>query len=278
MRPRSKFFYPPTHLSGCIFGAIFRDTRHTILTDAQRFNHFPASPLFSATFIIEGDLRLMTTKGGTSNAKPSISLPKFSVMPPNDGPISSWSPGPVAVLSVGFYPEAWAKLEQNGALDVVSAALSKAFPGVPPENPIDPNWSEFCNALSPIWQDTRTIGGLSDWSGTTRLSDWSRSILSRVALAGAGRSIRSLERGLKRWSTQSRQSLKFYSDMENLHRISVVNSDVDLAGMASDAGYSDQSHMGRAVRRATGFSPAQLNKKIETDEAFWCYRLLGERF
>jgi len=38
------------------------------------------------------------------------------------------------------------------------------------------------------------------------------------------------------------------------------------------------SHMGRVVRQTTGYSPAQLNRLIETDEAFWCYRLLGEHF
>ena len=48
--------------------------------------------------------------------------------------------------------------------------------------------------------------------------------------------------------------------------------------LAGDAGYSDQSHMGRAVRRATGFSPARLNRMIESEESFWCYRLLGQRF
>ncbi len=51
-----------------------------------------------------------------------------------------------------------------------------------------------------------------------------------------------------------------------------------LSEIAIDAGYADQSHMGRAVRRATGFSPARLNRAIENEEAFWCYRLFGERF
>ena len=45
-----------------------------------------------------------------------------------------------------------------------------------------------------------------------------------------------------------------------------------------EGGFADQSHMGRAVRRATGFSPARLNRMIESEESFWCYRLLGQRF
>ena len=54
--------------------------------------------------------------------------------------------------------------------------------------------------------------------------------------------------------------------------------DANPAQIALDAHFSDQSHMGRAVKRATGFSPAHLNTLTETNEAFWCYRLLGERF
>jgi len=50
------------------------------------------------------------------------------------------------------------------------------------------------------------------------------------------------------------------------------------AELAAEAGFADQSHLGRALKRATGFSPVSLNRKIATEEPFWCYRLLGERF
>ncbi len=211
---------------------------------------------------------------GTKGEQP---LPQFSVMLPKDGPITSWSPASVAVFSVGLYPEAWAKLERTGNLGALSAALHQILCDTPPNAKVDQKWSEFCTTITPVWQNARASGG-GDWSCSTRLSDWSRSILARVAMAGPGRSIRAFERRLKRWSTQSRQSLKSYSDMENLHRLSALNAGVDAAALVNDAGYSDQSHMVRAVRRATGFSPVQLNRHIEMEEAFWCYRLLGERF
>lgn len=51
---------------------------------------------------------------------------------------------------------------------------------------------------------------------------------------------------------------------------------LDLAGLAGDLGFADQSHMGREVRRLTGLSPARLNGLIATHEAFWFYRLLDE--
>jgi len=51
-----------------------------------------------------------------------------------------------------------------------------------------------------------------------------------------------------------------------------------MGGVATDAGYSDQSHMGRHVRAQKGFTPAELMRRFESDEASWSYRLMGERY
>jgi AraC-like DNA-binding protein len=66
--------------------------------------------------------------------------------------------------------------------------------------------------------------------------------------------------------------------VEEVHRLVNADPTTKPAELAAEAGFSDQSHMGRALKRATGFAPVQLNEKIATEEAFWCYRLLGERF
>jgi hypothetical protein len=34
----------------------------------------------------------------------------------------------------------------------------------------------------------------------------------------------------------------------------------------------------RQMRRHTGFTPEQLRQSAREDEAFWCYRLLGQYF
>jgi hypothetical protein len=39
---------------------------------------------------------------------------------------------------------------------------------------------------------------------------------------------------------------------------------------------SDQSHMGREIRRLTGLSPGKLNQLMATHETFWFYRLLDK--
>jgi AraC-like DNA-binding protein len=45
------------------------------------------------------------------------------------------------------------------------------------------------------------------------------------------------------------------------------------AELAADAGYADQSHLCRESRRVTGFSPAELHRRILQEEGFWAYRL-----
>ena len=49
--------------------------------------------------------------------------------------------------------------------------------------------------------------------------------------------------------------------------------EVNWAEVADEAGYTDQSHLCRATRRFTGFSPQALARRIAEDETFWTYRV-----
>ena len=104
------------------------------------------------------------------------------------------------------------------------------------------------------------------------------SIATAASLSGPGRSLRAAERRLRRWTGQSRQTVNLFSRIEEVHALAARDPDAAGAEIAAKAGFSDQSHMGRAVKRVTGFPPGHLNRRIAQDEAFWCYRLLGERF
>lgn len=273
-----------------MFAAVVRDTRGLVLSDMERFNHFPASPLMTVTYVVEGALHLVPTGCTLAQARTMPPLPPLHVFPPQDGPVSSWSDGPVAVVTLAIYPEAWVKLGLNGSDSAVAQAVANTFCDLQHGDDLSGHcagqwagqwvaqWARFCDAVDPLWQEVRGAGGLADWSGSRRLADWSRSIANRAALAGPGRSLRAFERRLRRWSQHSKQSLKFFAEFEDLHRLSRDQPHASLAALATDAGYADQSHMGRAVRRGTGFSPAQLNQHIATNEAFWFYRLLGEHF
>ena len=192
-------------------------------------------------------------------------IPPVHVVGPQRRPVSSWSPGDVVALSVGIYPDAWALLGGDPAFESIPEVLQ-----------MDPalGWDGVCARLAPAWARVRPKG----WSEARGLGDWVRGAVARAALSGPGQSLRSMERRLKRSSGQTRSTLAFFETFERLHALSLQSPDAPLPDLALEAGYADQSHMGRAVRRATALSPARLNRAIATEEPFWCYRLLGERF
>ena len=274
MVPISKLFLPPPTLAGCVMAGIFRDTRGADLSEPDRMNHFPASPLVSATLVQHGCLRVLPTGSGWEQAEKYPALRHRSALPPLDTPVSSWAPGDVVALTVGVFPDAWRALGGDAECSKLPSALDQALDRFDAEDDAARGWTAFCRKLEPAWQTARP----DIWRPATRISDWAKALTTRAALSGTGRSLRSIERRIKRFSGQTQRSLAFYSAFERLQERSGNAMGQSLADIAIDAGYSDQSHMGRAVRRATGFSPAQLNKAIENEEPFWCYRLLGERF
>lgn len=270
MGSKSYLLSPPSDLAACLFAAVVRDTRGTDLSDLDRYNFFPASPLVSVTYLVEGEIRMSPDGGGVEAARLAKPLLRTSVIPPQPMPTVSWCAGPVLAITLGVYPDAWRKLAVSVDL---AGSLATAFGG---GEDLEAGWSRFCASLSPVWDAARD-GASFPGLGGPRLSDWARGVVARAAMSGPGRGVRSLERRLKRWSGQTRGALSFYAAIEDLHRLSTEGKDRPLAELALEAGYADQSHMGRAVRRATGFSPAQLNQSIRTKEAFWYYRLAGEQ-
>lgn len=283
MAQTSWLLLPRQSLAGCLFAAIVRDTRGCALSDVDRFNHFPASPLVALTIVIEGEIRL--AQGDLAQYKSARALPPLTVAGPKSEPLTSWNPGPVFAISIGFYPDAWALLSGMDAAATstkiicdIPEGLARIFEAGPPGEPIGALWERWCDELDPFWSSVREEPGAPIAAQHSGIRDWVKSITAKAVLSGPGMSIRSAERRLRRWTGQNRQLLALHSQIENLHGVYVKNGAANLALTAADAGFSDQSHMGRQIRRVTGFSPGQLNRLIATQEAFWCYRLLGERF
>lgn len=122
-----------------------------------------------------------------------------------------------------------------------------------------------------LWQ------GPSLSSSAPILGDWIRSLATRAAHSAAGKSTRQFQRHIKHWTGQSHRQLQLFARVEEAfvrriehHRVSAL----DLAALACEAGFSDQSHMGREIRRITGLSPAHFDELMAHDEAFWFYRLV----
>lgn len=272
-KPQSKLLLPPPALSGCLFAAICRDTRGAVLSDADRVSHFPASPIVTLTLVRTGQLHVLSEGHDWNSAAKLPPLPRMSVTPPTDVPISSWAPGEVEAISIGIYPDAWVQLGGDTRFSQIPPSITQALEAFAAHDDPQTAWIAFAAALEETWAADRP-----SWPAVTSLSDWVRGLMVRTLTSGRGKSMRSFERRLKRFSGQTKRALDFYASFDNLHRVSHHHRDKPLAEIALEAGYSDQSHMGRAVRRATGFSPAHLNQMINTKEAFWCYRVLGERF
>jgi AraC-like DNA-binding protein len=114
-----------------------------------------------------------------------------------------------------------------------------------------------------------------------RLKDWSRSLALRAAFSGPGRSTRQIARRIKSWTGVSERDLRGLSHSEQLYaklHEAIGNGGVDWAELAAAAGFADQPHMIRQMRRSSGFTPEQLRQRAANDEALWGYRLLGQYF
>lgn len=280
--PVSRLWLPSPALAGCIFAAFERDTRGVALSDAERLNFYPASPLAMVSWIFEGTLH--TVAGGDETPVPALAPPlsRLVFSGPQRHPLASWSPGAVHALSVVFYPDQLERLLGVSLASYVDRVLPAE--AVIPE-PIlglftacfdaasaDGAYLALETGIGTRWQNAlRSVGA------GIRAEQWIRALVARATLSKTGGSVRQIQRRIKRWTGRNQRELHLFSRVEEAFVLAGRqrrDGSLDLAGVACSSGFTDQSHMGRAVRRMTGFSPGHFSARIETDEAFWFYRLL----
>lgn len=276
MSPISRLVLPPRELASCIAGCLYRDTRGAELTDEERLNYFPASPLFAASMMLSGDLHTADTLMPLYEIKGTPKTKKYVFSSPKNAPHMSWSPGPIEGFTVAFYPDAWLTLD--GGLDGTPPdCLPRALAHFEDAD-TDAAWPLFWDAMRHAWNAAQRADGVERWIGSDRIKTWTYHLLGKAIQTGTGRSLRSMQRRVRHWTGHDIQTLNFFARIEDLHQLVIEDPDTPPVDLAAEAGFTDQSHMGRELKRATGFSPVQLNQRIAEDESFWCYRLLGERF
>jgi AraC-like DNA-binding protein len=286
----SRIVWPRPAVAGCVFCVIVRDTRGVALDQTQRFNFFPATPLCSVAWTLAGDCHLIDQPDQMQRPWSGARLPDLAFFGPQLGPLISWNPSEAYGITITFYPDAFSAMtgldlspfarRMGPAEDILPQSVLQPcrdfFDDVRREG-AEKGYALLEDRIESLWADTRPAGVRP----MTWVKDWSRSLALRAAQTDVGRSTRQVARRVRSWTGASQRELRGLGHIEQLYarlHDAVENGDVDWTELAAESGFADQAHMIRQMRRYTGFTPEQLCESAGNDEAFWCYRLLGQYF
>jgi AraC-like DNA-binding protein len=277
--PSTRLWLPPLALAGCVRAVMLRDTRGRALDAVQRENYCPATPLVSLFWWAEGHSEWLATPG-------------FSVPPPDrrhapvlfGGPFTlpshTRNPGEMSAFKLLMLPDAFTAL--------TGIALERHVNRIVDAHELLPaDWRDWAGAMAAAADDGARLQLLEAfllprWQalGTERpghrYADWTQALAVRAATSAAGRSLRQLERRIKAWAGVPMRELRAVSRAENaFYAVAAAEGQpgFNWADIAAEADYADQSHLCRETRRLTGFSPEELRRRMQAEEAFWAYRL-----
>lgn len=258
---------------------MLRDTRGRQLGAVERENYFPATPLVTLFWWAEGGSEWLATPG-------------FSVPPPQQwhapvmfgGPFTlpshTRSHGDICAFKLLMLPDAFTALT-GIALDRHVNQI------VDPRELLSADWRDWLAAMSAAPDDAARLRLLEDflvprWQALgsqqpgDRYGAWTEALAVRAATSAAGRSLRQLERRIKAWVGLPLRELRAVSRAERaFYAVAAAEGQpgFNWADIAAETDYADQSHLCRETRRLTGFSPEELRRRMQTEEAFWAYRL-----
>jgi AraC-like DNA-binding protein len=284
--PHARLYLPPPSLQGGLLALICRDTRGLALNHAQRLSHFPATPMVCLSWTQQGrNGMVVQSVDGHSlwQEYPSPVMLSGSQTRPTVG----WMPGAGRGCMACFSPDA---AQQLFGLDLQST--QDRF--VPAAQALGPAWQPLCEAmlatqedtalmavleqhLAPRWREVRASDAKAPPSLATSGRYWLMSLGLKARTWRVQLGPRQVERRIKLFSGRSVREWQAIVRTEALFEEGVRRQQqglaLDYAEMALKGGFSDQAHMSRAVRRITGFSPAEFARRYEQDESFWPYRL-----
>jgi AraC-like DNA-binding protein len=274
----TRIWLPP--LAGCVRAAMLRDTRGRDFNAGQRENFFPATPLVSLLWWFRGEGEWLV-RTGFSVPPPDSSVGPLVLTGPFTLPTHTRNAGPTHALRLLFLPDMFQTLT---GIDV-AALVNRA---VPAETVLPPDWRLWAMSLHAELDDDSRLGLIEAflrprWDALAqqrpaarRYADWVLALAVRAATSASGRSLRQIERRVKTWAGVPMRELRAVSRAERAF-LAVAAGDasakVNWAEIAADTDYADQSHLCRETRRLSGFSPEELRRRMQTEEAFWPYRL-----
>lgn len=282
----ARLVWPQPALAQCVMAVMLRNTRGLQLTDAQRHNYFAASPCCTISWLFHGEGRMVEPgpDGGLGGGAHRPLPGPIVFSGPSNRPQVSWNPGEAQALMLALMPDAFTAITGLAP----SAFMNRHLPA---REVLGPAWAPLLDAvwhapdddarvaqieahLGPWWQAVRPAGPVYG----QRMDDWLRSLTLRAANSGLGRSARQLERRIKQWTGQPLRELRGISRNERAYFDAIAadaEGELNWSGVATEAGFADQSHLCRQTRRLTGFSPEELRQRIKNDEGFWFYRAWG---
>ena len=277
--PGTRLWLPPLALAGCVRAVMLRDTRGRGLDALQRENYFPAAPLVSLTWWAEGSSEWLPTPG-FSAPPPEARHLSLMLAGPFTLPTHTRDVGETCALKLLLLPDAFIALT-GVAVDRLVNQVGDARELLPAD------WRDWAEAVATAANDAARLQLLEDfllprWQalGTQRpgqrYADRTEALAVRAATSAAGRSLRQLERRIKAWAGLPLRELRAVSRAENAFYAVAAAADrpgFSWADIAADNDYADQSHLCRETRRLTGFSPEELRRRMQVEEAFWAYRL-----
>ena len=279
MNAQTRLWLPPLALAGCVRGVMMRDTRGRQLDGVQRENYFPATPLVQLFWWAEGHSEWLATPG-FSVPPPQRRHAPFMFGGPFTLPSHTRNPGEMAAFKLLMLPDAFIAL--------TGIALDRHVNQVVDARELLPaDWLAWAEAMGAAADDEARLGLLEAfllprWQALGserpghRYAAWTEALAVRAATSAAGRSLRQLERRIKAWAGLPMRELRAVSRAENaFYAVAAAEGggSVNWADIAADNDYADQSHLCRETRRLTGFSPEDLRRRIQSEEAFWAYRL-----
>lgn len=271
---------PPPSLVGSIRAYITKDTTVSPPRPVD-INRYPASVYCGIAWFLEGS----SERVGPGSQEAPQPLPTTLLLGPQTQPWATRNPGPVRTFGVVFYPQAFHRLT---GLDI-STLVDGLLPAL---DVLPPGWVTLCEQVRLAPDDAARMALIEEFvacpghalqpaAPTLRATAvrWLHELQSHAAAAGLGGSLRSLERHARTWAGQSLRRLTWLSRAETTLTQARQHSEASgqaprWQDVALDAGYADQSHLCREAQRVTGESPAELARRVQSeDESYWFYRL-----
>jgi AraC-like DNA-binding protein len=274
---------PPASLQGALVAVVGRDVGKLAMNDAQRLSHFPSSPLVSLSWYRGMDAGEIRTEGGAPGWRPFGTA--CVVAGTQAHPVTTWAPATGSGCMALFQADAAQALF---GLDL--ARVQDRF--VPAFEVMGDEWTPMWDAL--LASRDEDLAGVFEHHLARRWQALSGRSTAQPSLRQLGRnwverlawqahewrrehSPRHVERRIKSFSGRSLREWQSIVRTEGLFFAARDRHDAgrpfDWATMALDEGFADQAHMTRAVRRITGFTPAEFARRFAEDESFWMYRL-----